>query len=351
MSTLESKELVGKVQTVLGPIEPEELGFTSMHEHLLSDFSCLFREPVRTNYKKVAYQPVNIKNLSWVRFNPMNNLDNLRLSNKNKTINELRFFKQAGGKSIVECTPYGIGRDASGLAQIAQGTDINIIMGCGYYMYGRQYPNLEQKSAEEIAEEIERDIIMGVGNTKVCSGIIGEIGCCWPLQEMDKKVLKAAAIAQQHTGASLSIHPGWNERSPFEIIKILEKCGADITRTIMDHMGVTIQSNTTLLELAKTGCYMEYDNFGREYDAFRPYKYVNDVERIGHIVKLVEKGFIDQIVIARDVAKKIDLVSYGGGGYASLLTSVIPKLLDYGISQESIEKITIDNPKRILTFY
>jgi phosphotriesterase-related protein len=347
---LESKELVGKVQTVLGPIEPVELGFTSIHEHLLSDLSCLFKEPVIASYKKLAYQSVNIKNLSWVRFNPMNNLDNLRLLNKDIIINELKCFKQAGGKSIVECTPYGLGRDPSGLANIAQVTNINIIMGCGYYMYGRQYPSLEQKSAEEIAEEIERDIIMGVGNTKVCSGIIGEIGCSWPLQEVDKKVLKAVAIAQQHTGASLSIHPGWNERSPFEIIKILEKASADITRTIMDHMGRTILSNTTLLELAKTGCYMGYDNFGREYDAFRPYKYVNDADRIGHIVKLIEKGFIDQIVIARDVAKKIDLVSYGGGGYASLLTSVVPKLLDYGISQESIEKITIDNPKRILTF-
>jgi phosphotriesterase-related protein len=217
-------------------------------------------------------------------------------------------------------------------------------------MYGRQYPDLDQKSVEEIAEEIERDIIIGVGNTKVCSGIIGEIGCSWPLQEVEKKVLKAVAIAQQYTGAPLSIHPGFNERAPFEIIKILEKCGADITRTIMDHMGVTIQSNKALLKLAKTGCYMEYDNFGREYDAFRPYKYVNDVERIGHILKLVEKGFRDQILIARDVYKKIDLVSYGGGGYASILTSVVPKLIDYGISQESIEKITIDNPKRILTF-
>ena len=77
---------------------------------------------IRTNYKKVAYQPVHIKNLSWVRFNPKNNLDNLRSSNKDKTINELRFFKQAGGKSIVECTPYGIGRDASGLAPDTSGS-------------------------------------------------------------------------------------------------------------------------------------------------------------------------------------------------------------------------------------
>lgn len=187
MSTLESKELVGKVQTVLSLIEPEELGFSSMHEHLLSDFSCLFKEPVISSYKKLAYQPVNIKNLSWVRFNPMNNLDNLRLLNKDIIINELKCFKQAGGKSIVECTPYGLGRDPSGLAHISQVTNINIIMGCGYYMYGRQYPDLDQKSVEEIVEEIERDVIVGVGNTKVCSGIIGEIGCSWPLQEVDKK--------------------------------------------------------------------------------------------------------------------------------------------------------------------
>ena len=350
MGTLESKELVGKVQTVLGPIEPKELGFTLMHEHLVSDFSCLFREPVKASDKKIAYQPVHIKNLSWIRFNPMNNLDNLRLLNKDEIINELMLFKEVGGKSVVECTPYGLGRNPSGLTQIAQATNINIIMGSGYYFYGRHYPFLEQRSAEEIAEKIERDIIMGVGNTKVCSGIIGEIACSWPLQEVEKKLLKAASIAQQHTGAPLSIHPGANERAPFEIIKILEQEGADITRTIMDHMGRTILSDTTLLKLAKTGCYMEYDHFGRAYYVFKPYKCENDADRIWHIIKLIEKGFIDKILISRDVYKKIDLVSYGGGGYASILTSIVPKLLDYGISQESIEKITIDNPKRILTF-
>ena len=66
------------------------------------------------------------------------------------------------------------------------------------------------------------------------------------------------------SGAPLIIHPGRDDRSPFEIISILESAGANIDRTVMSHLDRTLQNETKLLEFAKLGCIMEYDLFGIE---------------------------------------------------------------------------------------
>jgi len=39
-------------------------------------------------------------------------------------------------------------------------------------------------------------------------------GCSWPLQENEKKVLRAAAKAQRISGAPLLIHPARHQDSP-----------------------------------------------------------------------------------------------------------------------------------------
>ena len=65
-------------------------------------------------------------------------------------------------------------------------------------------------------------------------------------------------------GAPLIIHPGRNEQSPFDILNVLEEAGADLSRTVMSHLDRTMFDDQRLLELAKRGCYLEYDLFGVE---------------------------------------------------------------------------------------
>ena len=65
-------------------------------------------------------------------------------------------------------------------------------------------------------------------------------------------------------GAPLIIHPGRDDRAPFEIISILESAGASIHRTVMSHLDRTLQDKEKLLEFARMGCIMEYDHFGNE---------------------------------------------------------------------------------------
>lgn len=347
---MSNNKLAGKVQTVLGPISPEDLGITLMHEHCLSDASAWFNEPKEASKKGLAYQKVKLENLGWVRWNMTSNLDNLRLLDIHESIEELNLFKQAGGNTVVDCTNDDIGRDPSALARISRATGINIIMGSGYYVGIFRGPEFNKISEQEIIEEIIQDITIGVRETGVRAGIIGEIGCSWPLLDTEKKVLRAAAMAQKEAGSPITVHPGRHEKAPMEIIKILDKAGADITRVIIGHLGRTISSFEDFIELANTGCYLEFDHFGREEDAFKAAEYINDAQRIGIILKLVSKGFLEKILISRDICQKIDLSRYGGAGYGHILENIVPQMLARGLSREEIDVILIKNPKRILTF-
>ena len=88
--------------------------------------------------------------------------------------------------------------------------------------------------------------MVGVGDTDVRAGFIGEIGTTWPWTDNEKKVVRAAVAAQRETGAVLMIHPGRHERLPLEIASFIRKEGADLGRTIMCHIERTIADPAVL---------------------------------------------------------------------------------------------------------
>ncbi len=345
-------DLAGKVLTVLGLIDPEDLGVTNMHNHIYVDLTVWFEEPKKAREQWLSRQPVTLENLSWVVANEYKNRDNMFLHDEQVAIKELMYYKLAGGHTIVDPVNDGFGRDPVALARISRATGLNVIMGSGYYC-GMEAV-IEGRSEEELAEEIITDILSGVEETRVHSGVIGEIGVMSsPLQDFEKKTLGAAARVQQETGATIYVHPGRHESSPMEIIEFLDKAGVDLSRVIMCHMDRTGYLLDTRLEIAKTGCCFEYDLFGAEkfytnqYGVFdRP----SDAQRIRQIIELIEKGYLKQIVIGDDIAMKIRLVSYGGTGYAHILENIVPQMRARGMAWEEIDTLLIDNPRRLLTF-
>ena len=89
------ESLTGKVQTVLGLIDPGDLGITLMHEHLLIDQTCggvYFTEPEEAGDRELAHQPVTLENLSWVRYHMTDNLDNRMLLDEELSIKEVALF-------------------------------------------------------------------------------------------------------------------------------------------------------------------------------------------------------------------------------------------------------------------
>lgn len=350
----------GKVQTVLGTIAPDELGVTLPHEHCLIDMTAWFAEPSEASQSAIAHQPVTLENLGWVRYHPMEHWDNLQLLEEELAIKELQYYKWSGGNSVVDVTSIGIARDPLALTRIARATGLNIIMGCGYYSGPTHPPGMHTKTEDEITEQIVRDVTLGVGNTGVCSGIIGEIGCSWPLTDNELKVLRASARAQQLTGAPLTIHPGHHETAYLDILEILGNAGADLCRVIMGHVDRGIFDHVRRLsileECVRIGCYIQYDTFGHE--GYLPIRLapkrgldrLNDRQRVDDIFKLIDKGYLNKILISQDCCMKTNLYSYGGGGYAHILNNVLLRMSDHSITEEAILTIMIENPKRILTF-
>ena len=353
-------ELRGKVQTVLGLISPEDLGITLPHEHCLIDILIWFEEPKASSEKFLAYQPVSLENLGWVRYHPTSNLDNLRLLDEESAIKETLRYKYSGGNSLVDVTSIGLGRDPLGLARISRATGLNIIMGTGYYVK-QAIPSGIRLTEEAMTEGMARDILEGAGDTGIRAGIIGELGMQWPTGDWEKMALRAAAIAQKQTGAPINIHLGRSPDSPFEVIEVLSGAGADISRVVLSHIERTVFDHDRLVKLAKTGCYIEYDTFSIEgfgepvrmvLSEDNPVKmdWPSDAQRINQIMALINEGFLNQILISSDMCRKHRLWSYGGPGYAHILENVVPLMRDKGMPEEHIHTLLVENPKRMLQF-
>ncbi len=349
---MSTSALTGMVQTVLGTVSPESLGPTMTHEHLLINFLCMFHPPAEITEWGRAHEPVSMANLGWVRHNYYGNRDNLLLTDEDTAIAEAMLYKKLGGGAIVDATTIGIGRDPLALARIARVTGLNIIMGAGYYVDAVHPDDMNDMAESAIAMQIVDDITIGVGDTGIKAGIIGEIGCTWPLTPNERKVLKAAATAQRETGAPILIHPGRDESAPRGILGVLDEAGADISRTIMGHLDRTVFDFGALLELAHSGCYLEWDLFGIESSHY-PLSNIdmpNDAQRMDVIKRLIGEGYGERIVVAHDICTKHRLVKYGGHGYGYIMERIVPRMRRRGFSEQDVHAITVANPARILSF-
>ena len=341
----------GEVQTVLGPVSPDRLGVTMVHEHLLLDLTCLFVEPESADDRALSRQPLSLDNLAWVRRNWNSSLDNLRLDDEALAIEEARELKLEGGGTLVEVSNVGLARSPLGLARIARATGLNVVMGAGYYVDVAHPPDMDSRSEADLEEEMVRDVTEGVGNTRLRAGIIGELGCSWPLTPNERKVLRAGARAQARTGAAITIHIGRDVHSPIEIADCLADAGADLSRVILGHMDRIAHPMEIMTGLAERGCYIAFDTFGQEtwVYPFSPSDRLSDVQRVDLQMALIAEGFLDRLLVSHDVGYKHRLSAYGGCGYAHILSTVAPHhMRRKGMTDEHLHAILVENPARVL---
>ena len=342
----------GLVHTVLGPVHPSELGSTTTHEHLYIDFSFMYRPAQDSPSQELADAPITMENLGWIRRNYYSNRSNLQLMDLNTMIGEVRRYSEVGGGAIVDATTTGIGRNPGALAQISRESGVHIIMGAGFYVEAVHPEDMDERSVDDLAREIIGDIVEGVEGSGVRAGIIGEVGCTWPLAPNERKSLSAAAIAQRETGAAILIHPGRHPDAPLEILELLANGGAEISRVIMGHLDRTVFDFEALQSIAASGCFLEWDLFGNEgsYYPLAEIDMPSDAQRLGFIRRIADGGYSDRIVIGQDICTKHRLVKYGGHGYGHILENIVPKMRRKGFSEDVIRAITVGNPARILAF-
>ena len=301
-----------RVNTVLGEIDPKDLGLTLPHEHVVVDL-----------YDKTMNSQLIFSDMEVAR-------------------RELSIFKEHGGSSIVDQTVHGLNGDPLALREIAADVGINIVAGTGFYWERFHPPWLADMSESDVVRLLVADITKGIGNTDVRAGIIGEIGTHHRrISPAEERVIRACAQAQVETQVPISTHALFT-RIGLEQARAFADAGADLDKVVIGHVDTTPSVNYHE-ELINFGVWIAYDAIG-QLDK-QP-----DESRADAIIELVRRGYRDRILLSSDVGKRGALREYGGSGYDHVITGFLPMLRQRGLSEEDIDALTIDNPRRLFTF-
>lgn len=359
---------MGTVTTVSGEISPGELGYTLTHEHLLLDMTAWIDDDTARPVLEEARltDPVTFENLWEVRERPYT-YDNCRLDDVETAIEEVQRFQEYGGDTIVDVTSIGLHRDPEGLRRIARRTGVNVVAGTGHYVSASHPPDIDGKSAEDIADGIISDLNEGIGGTDVRAGIIGEVGASkgFMSNSNEKKTFRGAAIAQAQTGVPITVHPPYNYEEAHDVLDVLEDAGADLENVVIGHLSDTIRNEESFeyhRSIGERGAYLAFDDFGMighrstSNDLYDDVENVGplDEDRINRVVDLYKAGFADQLLLSQDMCRKTHLTVYGGNGYGHLLRNVTPRLQRpsphrEALSREDIDRLMIENPRRLLS--
>lgn len=348
MARLSRDDLRGKAQTVRGLVEPEVLGATLMHEHLLWDI----RTPAMRADPDQGPE-ICLCNYFACNYGSRKLPNNLRFVDSEVATDEVRQMRRAGGRSIVELTVGGLEPDPIGLRKIAEATDTHIVMGCGHYVDEYQAEGNRERTPDDFAKEMIDALTLGAWGTDVKAGIIGEIGCQSPWTDLEKRVMEGALLAQKETGAAVNVHPGRDPDQPQEVADFVTARGADPSRVVISHIDRTIFDDERLMRLADSGVVLELDLFGQEqsyYGLDLKVDLPNDAERLRWIRRLIDRGHLDQIVISHDICYRTRLTRFGGHGYGHIFENVVPLMRRRGFSEDEIARITVGTPRRLLTF-
>ncbi|MBL8669584.1 MAG: aryldialkylphosphatase [Alphaproteobacteria bacterium] len=335
----------GRIQTVLGPIAPESLGPTLMHEHVLCDVTAPALAAQARPEVEIRLDNVWQLNYEWGADAPGFH----RLSDEALSVAELGRLREAGGAAVVELTCAGIRPSPLGLQRVAAASGVTIVMGTGWYVDSYLDDTVRGASVEALASGLIAALRTGTDGVR--SGIIGEIGCSDPWTELERKTLRAAVIAQKETGASVNVHPSRCFDTVLDMLGCVRRWGGDMARTIVSHVDRTVVRDQDLDRLADTGCVIEYDFFGIEtsHYPFAPIDMPNDATRLDKVRRLIAAGHLGRIVLSQDICTRGRLGGLGGHGYGHMFRNVVPLMRRKGFSQAEIDAIFVRTPRRLLT--
>ena len=303
------------IRTVLGDIDPADLGVTACHEHLL-----------------------------WAVPEPFKDEDpDLGFDSVSSAVTELQHFQSAGGSSIVEMTTTEIGRRPLELRQIAQTTGVHIIAAAGHHKEKFSAPSLAGKSIDSISARIIADVTEGMDRTTIKAGVIKAATSADAASESEQRVIQAVGLAHRETGAPVSTH---TEAGTFacEQADLLLHVGVVPEKLLIGHLDRGLPSQT-YINLAKKGVYLGFDQVGKG-------KYWPDAARVELVKMLVDAGHARQILLSGDTARKSSWHTHNPQtqGIAHLLVSFIPALQRAGINEQIVQMLLVENPARFLSF-
>jgi predicted metal-dependent phosphotriesterase family hydrolase len=317
-----------RIITVLGEVEPERLGPTHMHEHLVIRLANPLDEG--------SASPDEVQG----------------------AVEDVRRFARAGGRCLVDLTNRGMARDVRALAEISGQTGVGIVCATGFYQQ-HYYPSwVAEWPVERLADLLTEEILDGIEGTNIRAGIIGEIGSSFgKIMPLEEKVFKAAARAQRQTGSAISTHTSYGTML-LEQIDLLDHESVPLDRVVIGH--AELNNDLAIhLEALRRGVVLEYDTVGKERWRLPNggmYELADDL-RETLILRVLDAGHEDQLVLGSDIMGKrrtdeaaLNPATLGRYGLGYILGGFIPRLLAKGVSHSAIEKFLVCNPRRLLSF-
>jgi phosphotriesterase-related protein len=319
------------INTVLGAISPDALGLTLAHEHIIAGYSGWECDALSRPFDRNKIVKICLKALEPV--------------------------KQFGVKSIIDATPIDLGRDVEVMKEVSEKLGINIICSTGMYTndlgkwayYKHRSRNKIGDIATELYDTYLSELTKGVGTTGIKAGVIKVATGLRNISDCELASLKAAARAQKETGAPIISHTEGGTMGP-EQVDVLVSEGANPKKIMCGHM---CGNGSTEYQLAvlKRGVNVSFDRFGIEM-------IMPDAVRTATLIGLLGLGYADRILISHDYIG----CGLGRGGvmpeegrkllanwsYTHIFRNIIPALKKAGITEQQINMMTVENPKKLL---
>ena len=325
---------MSQINTVLGPISPDQLGTTLVHEHCVIGFSGWECDPVPGGLSRAEIIEACVKALAPAR--------------------------DSGLRSIIEATPPDLGRDVDILKAVSERTQVHIICSTGRYTEENgKWAYLKHRARfgagdlqSELYDSFMYEITVGIGRSGVRAGAIKVATSLNRMAPCEESVLAAAARASKETGVPIITHTEDGTFGPQQAGFLLAE-GAASERIMIGHMcgSPATDYERDQREVLLTGASIAYDRFGLEF-------LITDEKRIGALAGLIREGYGEKIMIFHDYVG----ASLGRGGlwpehmkaqvanwsHIHIFQHIIPALKRTGISNTQIHALMVDNPRRLL---
>ncbi len=299
----------GRILTVTGPIDPKEMGVTLPHEHVMVDF-------------------IGAEKTGKHRYDPDDVIETMEPY--------LAQLTALGVRTFVDCTPAYLARDVGVLLELSGRTGLHIVTNTGEY----KEPHLPQSTIEATAPDLAEGWITeyreGIDGTEVRPGFIKTAVNQGVLQAVQRKVIEAAAITSQETGLTIGTHTA-SGIAALEILGILDRHSVDPGKWIFIH--AQVEADYDLIRIvAKRGAWIEIDGIGEG----------KEEQNLAPLLKLLDDGFEDQILISQDAGWYMVGEEPGAQKrpFSFLHERFLPLIKRYGVDDELIRKLTVENPAR-----
>ncbi|WP_116951387.1 phosphotriesterase family protein [Jiangella endophytica] len=334
------------IHTVLGPIAPDQLGPTSMHEHLLSDLRLWAKPPGEPPPDGV---PMGPELAAYLRWNALSLPENLVLDDPDVAAAELAHVRTAGGSAVVELTLPGMGRRIEELPGISRRAGVHVCVGGGYYVEPTMPGHVRHADVDELTETLVGQLTDGMGASGVRPALLGEIGTSWPVTAAEWRVLRAAGRAGARTGAAVYVHLSFRGSGGSDVLAALLEEGMPADRVVVGHLDERWDRGYHR-EIAQAGAVLGYDTFGSDFYYGSPaLRNPTDAERLEMVEWLLSEGFGGQLIIGADVWTQANLRRNGGNGYDHLFRRIGPAIAELAGDDGAVaDTILVHTPRRLL---